>query len=227
MKIQTHTITNDSFASTRLWCWIKPRDMHQHQHKSTASTGKKPMRKRFNFQRSGWLCAVSYKCEILMIVKQHLRNCFHLFLLSVRASTVEYLEEVRGLSPHTSVDVSLKREKNTPMRVETPTIPRLDINFIAVFFTLTNLFHLAIQKAERLNDKYANWEAHYKAITITHYKLKGCVRRFWGGSHLGALYVVVQIVPEGVDEVDGVVSGVGVGVSRKQHCWEMIAVFLF
>lgn len=46
-------------------------------------------------------------------------------------------------------------------------------------------------------------------------------------SHLGALYVVVQIVPEGVDEVDGVVSGVGVGVSREQHCWEMISIFIF
>lgn len=88
------------------------------------------------------------------------------------------------------------------------------------------MFHLAKQKAEWLNDKYANWEAHYKAITIAHYKLKGLVRPFIntesmlgkGGSHLGALYVVVQIVPEGVDEVDGVVSGVNVGVSRKQHC---------
>lgn len=29
--------------------------------------------------------------------------------------------------------------------------------------------------------------------------------------------MVVQIVPEGVDEVNGVVSGVGVGVSWKQH----------
>lgn len=37
-------------------------------------------------------------------------------------------------------------------------------------------------------------------------------------SHLGALYVVVQVVPEGVDEVDGVVSGIGIGVTRKQDC---------
>lgn len=29
--------------------------------------------------------------------------------------------------------------------------------------------------------------------------------------------MIVQIVPEGVDKVDGVVSGVGVGVSREQH----------
>lgn len=36
-------------------------------------------------------------------------------------------------------------------------------------------------------------------------------------SHLGALYVVVQVVPEGVDEVDGVVSGIGIGVTREQH----------
>lgn len=36
--------------------------------------------------------------------------------------------------------------------------------------------------------------------------------------HLGALYVVVQVVPEGVDEVDGVVSGIGIGVTRKQDC---------
>ena len=35
-------------------------------------------------------------------------------------------------------------------------------------------------------------------------------------THLGALYVVVQVVPEGVDEVDGVVSGIGVGVTREQ-----------
>lgn len=34
--------------------------------------------------------------------------------------------------------------------------------------------------------------------------------------YLGALYVVVQVVPEGVDEVDGVVSGIGIGVTRKQ-----------
>ena len=36
-------------------------------------------------------------------------------------------------------------------------------------------------------------------------------------TNLGALYVVVQVVPEGVDEVDGVVSGVGVGVAREQN----------
>ena len=35
--------------------------------------------------------------------------------------------------------------------------------------------------------------------------------------HLGALYMVVQVVPEGVDEVDGVVSGIGIGVTREQH----------
>lgn len=35
-------------------------------------------------------------------------------------------------------------------------------------------------------------------------------------THLRALYVVVQVVPEGVDEVDGVVSGIGIGVTRKQ-----------
>lgn len=35
-------------------------------------------------------------------------------------------------------------------------------------------------------------------------------------THLGALYVVVQVVPEGVDEVDGVVSGIGIGVTREQ-----------
>lgn len=34
--------------------------------------------------------------------------------------------------------------------------------------------------------------------------------------------MVVQIVPEGVDEVDGVVSGVGVGVSGEQH-WREIS----
>lgn len=123
---------------------------HAHQHKSTTSTGKKPMRKRLNFQRPGWLWTVSYKCEILMIVKQHLRNCFHLFLLSIGTSTVEYLEEVRGLGPHTSVDVSLKRENTHLWEGKTPTFPRLNINFIAVPFTLTNLFNLAIQKTEWL-----------------------------------------------------------------------------
>lgn len=35
-------------------------------------------------------------------------------------------------------------------------------------------------------------------------------------THLGALYVVVQVVPEGVDEVDGVVSGIGIGVTWEQ-----------
>lgn len=35
-------------------------------------------------------------------------------------------------------------------------------------------------------------------------------------THLGALYVVMQVVPEGVDEVDGVVSGVSVGVTREK-----------
>ena len=34
---------------------------------------------------------------------------------------------------------------------------------------------------------------------------------------LGALYVVVQVVPEGVDEVDGVVSGIGIGVTWEQN----------
>lgn len=28
--------------------------------------------------------------------------------------------------------------------------------------------------------------------------------------------MVVQVVPEGVDEVDGVVSGIGIGVTGKQ-----------
>lgn len=36
--------------------------------------------------------------------------------------------------------------------------------------------------------------------------------------HLRALDVVVQIVPERVDQVDGVVSSTGVGVAREQHC---------
>lgn len=31
--------------------------------------------------------------------------------------------------------------------------------------------------------------------------------------------MVVQVVPEGVDEVDGVVSGIGIGVTRKQD-WQ-------
>lgn len=30
--------------------------------------------------------------------------------------------------------------------------------------------------------------------------------------------MVVQIVPEGVDEVDGVVSSIGIGVTWEQHC---------
>ena len=37
-------------------------------------------------------------------------------------------------------------------------------------------------------------------------------------SHLRALDVVVQIVPERVDQVDGVVSSIGIGVAREQHC---------
>lgn len=35
--------------------------------------------------------------------------------------------------------------------------------------------------------------------------------------HLRALNVVVQIVPERVDQVDGVVSSSGIGVARKEH----------
>lgn len=34
---------------------------------------------------------------------------------------------------------------------------------------------------------------------------------------LGALNVVVQIVPERVDQVDGVVSSSSIGVAREQH----------
>lgn len=34
---------------------------------------------------------------------------------------------------------------------------------------------------------------------------------------LRALNVVVQIVPERVDQVDGVVSSSGIGVAREQH----------
>lgn len=37
-------------------------------------------------------------------------------------------------------------------------------------------------------------------------------------SHLRALDVVVQIVPERVDQVDGVVPSTGIGVAREQHC---------
>lgn len=37
-------------------------------------------------------------------------------------------------------------------------------------------------------------------------------------SYLGALYVVVQVIAEGMDEIDGIVSGVGVGVAREQDC---------
>lgn len=36
--------------------------------------------------------------------------------------------------------------------------------------------------------------------------------------HLRALDVVVQVVPERVDQVDGVVSGTGIGMAREQHC---------
>lgn len=36
-------------------------------------------------------------------------------------------------------------------------------------------------------------------------------------THLRALDVVVQVVPERVDQVDGVVSRTGVGVAREQH----------
>ena len=36
-------------------------------------------------------------------------------------------------------------------------------------------------------------------------------------THLRALDVVVQVVPERVDQVDGVVSSTGVGVAREQH----------
>lgn len=36
-------------------------------------------------------------------------------------------------------------------------------------------------------------------------------------AHLGALDVVVQVVPERVDQVDGIVSSAGVGVAREQH----------
>lgn len=42
--------------------------------------------------------------------------------------------------------------------------------------------------------------------------------RCCGASHLRALDVVVQIVPERVDQVDGVVSSTGIGVAREQHC---------
>lgn len=40
-----------------------------------------------------------------------------------------------------------------------------------------------------------------------------CVKR---RTHLGALDVIVQVITEGVDEIDGVVSGVGVGMTREQ-----------
>lgn len=30
--------------------------------------------------------------------------------------------------------------------------------------------------------------------------------------------MVVQVVPERVDQVDGVVSSTGIGVAREQHC---------
>ena len=36
-------------------------------------------------------------------------------------------------------------------------------------------------------------------------------------THLRALDVVVQVVPERVDQVDGVVSSTGIGVAREQH----------
>lgn len=42
----------------------------------------------------------------------------------------------------------------------------------------------------------------------------GCDSVCW--ADLGALYVVVQVIPEGVNEVDGVVSGIGIGVTREQ-----------
>lgn len=34
--------------------------------------------------------------------------------------------------------------------------------------------------------------------------------------YLGALDVIVQVITEGVNEIDGVVSGVGVGMTREQ-----------
>lgn len=37
-------------------------------------------------------------------------------------------------------------------------------------------------------------------------------------THLGTLNMVVQVITEGVDEVDGVVSGVGISMAREQDC---------
>ena len=36
-------------------------------------------------------------------------------------------------------------------------------------------------------------------------------------THLRALDVVVQVVPERVDQVDGVVSSTGIGMAREHH----------
>lgn len=36
-------------------------------------------------------------------------------------------------------------------------------------------------------------------------------------THLRALDVVVQVVPERVDQVDGIVPSTGIGVAREQH----------
>lgn len=37
-------------------------------------------------------------------------------------------------------------------------------------------------------------------------------------TNLRALYVVVQVVPEGVDEIYGIVSGIGIGVAWEENC---------
>jgi len=47
---------------------------------------------------------------------------------------------------------------------------------------------------------------------------------WWSWTDLGALYVVVQVVPEGVDEVDGVVSGIDIGVAWEQDWRRKVSV---
>lgn len=52
---------------------------------------------------------------------------------------------------------------------------------------------------------------------LTLWRQTRSLRAECGSSHLRALDVVVQVVPERVDQVDGVVSSTSIGVAREQH----------
>lgn len=171
------------------------------------------------------------------------RDCFHFLLLGIWACAVQHLEEVRRFCPHPCVNIGL-RANTTGVEAE-PCSSETALLALEVCRNVWK--HASQGWPRDVQGSYVEWSGggevnkDHDFLTppepsawssqqqpglqedlLLCYRLRRRVtrareRRCCASSHLGALDVVVQVVPERVDQVDGVVSSTGIGVAREQH----------